>query len=54
MKIDDELFEKAKLLITDIIDDYEIKYPLDIYDLAKKIGFELVPYSTFEDHRLLL
>ena len=54
MKIADELFEKAKLLILSIIEDYEIEYPLDIYDLAKRMGFELVPYSAFEEHRSLL
>ena len=54
MELKDEVFESAKIIIRDLIEDYEIKYPLDIFDLCDKMGFELIPYSMFQEHIELL
>lgn len=50
MELIDDLFENAKLVITSLIEDYEIRYPLDLYDLCKKMEFELIPYSKYSEH----
>ena len=54
MELCDELFESVKIIIANIIEDYDIKYPLDIYELAGKMEFEVVPYSSFGDLSELL
>lgn len=54
MKLDERIFEKAKSIIRDLIEDYDIKYPLDVFDLSYRMGFELIPYSQYNDHIELL
>lgn len=44
-----EEYERMKDLAISIIVDYNITcYPLDIYDLVKRMGFNLVPYSAYQ------
>lgn len=50
MDLTDDLFENAKLIITSLIEDYEIKYPLNIFDLCNQMEFETIPYSKYNDH----
>lgn len=54
MDLREEVFEKAKITVKELIEDYDIKYPLDVFDLCNKMGFELIPYSKFKDHIELL
>lgn len=51
MKLADEQYEKAKQIVADIISDYDLKYPINIFDLAEKMGFAVVPYTFYEDNR---
>ena len=54
MELCDELFENAKIMISNLIEDYDIKYPLDVFDLCLKLEFEVIPYSMFNNHKELL
>lgn len=54
IELSDVLFENAKKIIADIIEDYEVKYPLDIFDLCSKLEFDVIPYSYFREHKELL
>lgn len=54
MELNNKTFENAKRTITSLIEDYDIKYPLDIFELCKKMEFEVIPYSTFGNHIELL
>lgn len=39
----------------DIIIDYDIKtYPLDMFALCERMGFNVIPYSSYEDQQGLL
>ncbi len=51
MRLADEQYEKAKQTVADIIFDYELKYPINIFDLAEEMGFAVVPYSYYGDNR---
>lgn len=43
-------YEAMDKLAIDIYVDYGISsFPLDIYDLAKKMGVKLIKYSLFDD-----
>lgn len=45
-----EEYERMKDLAISIIIDYDIRcYPLDIFDLVKRMGFNLIPYSANHD-----
>lgn len=54
MRLLDEKYESAKQIVADIIFDYELKYPIDIFDLAQRMGFVLVPYSRFKEEKVKL
>ena len=54
MELCDDLFEYTKKIISNLIEDYDIKYPLDIFDLCSKLEFEVIPYSLFSNHKELL
>lgn len=42
-------YERIDQAARDILVDYGIKkFPLDLFSLAKRMGFELIPYSAFE------
>lgn len=50
-----EEYNRMCQLAIDIIIDYDVtKYPLDMDNLCKKMGFYLVPYSSFEKQKELL
>lgn len=45
-----EEYERMKDLATSIIIDYDVKqYPLDVFELTKRMGFNLVPYSAYQN-----
>lgn len=42
-------YERIDQLARDILVDYGIKeFPLDLFSLTKKMGFEVIPYSAYE------
>lgn len=45
MKLSNIQYENIKQVITDIIFDYDLKYPINIFDLAEKMGFTVIQYS---------
>lgn len=49
MRLENKDYEKAKQIVADIIYDYDLKYPIDIIDLAEKMGFSVIPYSFYKD-----
>lgn len=50
-----EEYNRMCRLAIEIIVDYDIKeYPLDMNQLCRKMGFNLIPYSAFEDKKDLL
>lgn len=51
MKLSNIQYENIKQVITDIIFDYDLKYPINIFDLAEKMDFTVIPYSFFCDER---
>lgn len=48
------IYEKIKILISEIIEDKNPTYPLKIFDLVKRMGFNLVPYSSLKNSDLLI
>lgn len=54
MRLKDEKYEFAKKEVAYTIFEYKLKYPIDIFDLAKRMGFVLVPYSSFKDDKTKL
>lgn len=43
-------YERMEIQAIEILEDYEIrKFPVDIKRLAKKMGINLIPYSSFGD-----
>ena len=54
MRLSDEQYERAKQTVADIIYDYDLKYPINIFDLAEEMGFAVVPYSFYGDNREML
>lgn len=54
MRMNDEQYEEIKQIVADIIFDYDLKYPIDIFDLAEKMGFSVIPYSFYKDNSELL
>lgn len=43
-------YERVDKLARDILIDYGIKeFPLDLFELCKKMGFNVIPYSAYED-----
>lgn len=52
MALSKEDYEKMDRLVMDIYFDYRINsFPIDIYDLAKKMGVKLIKYSSFDDEQ---
>lgn len=54
MRLANEQYEKAKQTVADIIFDYNLKYPINIFDLIDRMGFAVVPYSNYGDNRKML
>ena len=43
-------YERVDKLARDILIDYGIReYPLDLFELCRKMGFNVIPYSAYED-----
>lgn len=48
-------YERVDKLAREILIDYGIKeFPLDLFDLCKKMGFNTIPYSAVEDDPRML
>jgi len=52
MRLQDEAYEEIKRTVADMFVDYDIKcFPISAFEVATKIGLEIVPYSALSQEK---